>query len=244
MEKRREQLLEMLREQVFMTVTAMSKALFASEATIRRDLIALEKLGLIRRAHGGAEILNPKQVKPVWTLNARQDVSAKRKIAQQAASLVQDGSVLYLDSSSTAKHVLPFLQNKKLTIFTNCLETATQAAEMGLDTFLTGGQVNAVSRCCQGAMVQRLLGNVYVDLMFFSVTALSETGELTHNSAEAVDILRAMMSRCRASYLLCASSKLGHHATYSVCNCTELSGVIAETKLPGITNQLPIPEEG
>lgn len=239
MEKRREQLLDMLRERLFMTVTAMSKALFASEATIRRDLIALEKLGLIRRSHGGAELLNPKKVKPVWTLNARQDVSAKREIARQAAGLVRDGSTLYLDSSSTAKHVLPFLEGMKLTIFTNCLETAQQAAEMGFDTFLTGGQVNAASRCCQGAMVQRLLGNIHVDMMFFSVTALSETGELTHNSAEAVDLLRAMLSRARASYLLCAASKMGLHATYNVCSCTELSGVIAEKTLPGIVNQLP-----
>lgn len=243
MEKRREQLLDLLRERVFMTVSAMSKALFASEATIRMDLIALDKLGLIRRCHGGAEILNPKQVKPVWTLNARQDVSAKRKIAQQAAGLVRDGSALYLDSSSTAKHVLAFLEGMKLTIFTNCLETAQQAAEMGFDTFLTGGQVNAASRCCQGAMVQRLLGNIHVDMMFFSVTALSETGELTHNSAEAVDLLRAMLGRARASYLLCAASKMGLRATYNVCSCTELSGVIAERPLPGIVNQLPIPEK-
>lgn len=244
MEKRREQLLDMLRERVFMTVSAMSKALFASEATIRRDLIALDKLGLIRRCHGGAEILNPKQVKPVWTLNARQDVSAKRKIAQQAAGLVRDGSALYLDSSSTAKHVLTFLEGMKLTIFTNCLETAQQAAEMGFETYLTGGQVNAASRCCQGAMVQRLLGNIYVDMMFFSVTALTSEGELTHNSAEAAELLRAMMGRARASYLLCAASKLGRHATYNVCSCTELSGVIAEQTLPGIANQLPLPEEG
>lgn len=244
MENRREQLLELLREQVFMTVSSMSKALFASEATIRRDLIALEKLGLIRRAHGGAEILSPKQVKPVWSLNARQDVGAKRKIAQQAAGLVRDGSVLYLDSSSTAMHVLSFLQGMKLTIFTNCLETAAHAAEMGFDTFLTGGQVNAASRCCQGPMLHQLLGNIYVDMMFFSVTALSEDGELTHNSAEASDLLRFMMTRARASYLLCAGSKVGERATYHVCNCGELTGVIAEQPLPGIGNQLPVPGDG
>ena len=56
-------------------------------------------------------------------------------------------------------------------------------------------------------------------------------------------MLRAMLDRARASYLLCAASTMGRCATYHVCDCTELSGVIAERPLPGIANQLPLPEK-
>ena len=56
--KRQEQILELLRENGFVTVENLSKSLFTSPASIRRDLTRLEDMCFIKRTHGGASVLN------------------------------------------------------------------------------------------------------------------------------------------------------------------------------------------
>jgi len=240
---RHEQLLELLKQHQFMSVTALSKALFASEATIRRDLNHLEKMGLLTRCHGGASFQDSGRQNPSLTLANRMDMDAKRCIARQAAALCSDNQALFLDASSTAKQMLPFLSHRKgITLFTNGLETAASAAELGLDTYLIGGQVNATARCCQGPMIQRMLQNIHVDKLFFSAPALSAEGEITHHNPGLVSFLDCVRSKAKEVYMLCVAAKFGDVCTYHVCHVSELTGLISDQPLPQGLNQLPIQE--
>ena len=79
--KRQEQILELLRENGFMTVEKLSKLTFTSPASIRRDLTKLENTCFIRRTHGGASVLN--EINNAIPLNNRmaKNTVNKRKIA-------------------------------------------------------------------------------------------------------------------------------------------------------------------
>ncbi len=48
--KRQEQILQLLRQKEAMRIGQIAKALYTSEATVRRDLAAMESEGLVRRA--------------------------------------------------------------------------------------------------------------------------------------------------------------------------------------------------
>ena len=56
--ERQQKILDIIKEKQYASVSTLSKLLYASLPTIRRDLTELQKNGLITRSHGGAMILS------------------------------------------------------------------------------------------------------------------------------------------------------------------------------------------
>jgi len=67
-EKRYEDILKLVDQQRTVTVTNLSERLGASESTIRRDLLALDRMGKLVRVHGG---------EPASTANTRPKTQAR-----------------------------------------------------------------------------------------------------------------------------------------------------------------------
>ena len=100
--EREQEVLAALRSAGYQTVGQLSQALYISESTVRRILQELEKKGQIKRSDGGAELLDTHTHAPSFSARAYDHPEAKRAIARKAAELVWDGSVVFLDQSSTA----------------------------------------------------------------------------------------------------------------------------------------------
>src|SRR5213080_2934637 len=112
--ERRQQIVRLLEEGQRVTVPALSQHFAVSEVTIRKDLAWLEAQGLVQRTHGGA-ILNAAGSPPSeMSLDVRERLQfeEKARIAQAAASYVQDGETIALDASTTALAMAPFLSSK------------------------------------------------------------------------------------------------------------------------------------
>ncbi|MDD6841951.1 MAG: DeoR/GlpR family DNA-binding transcription regulator, partial [Spirochaetales bacterium] len=91
-----------------------------TEATIRRDLIELEKTKLIVRTHGGA--IRNELKKAIWqtsSLHNRLDRNKekKEKIAEFAATLIHDDESIILDGGSTTQILAPHLNKKNNMLF-------------------------------------------------------------------------------------------------------------------------------
>lgn len=236
--ERQEELMKLLRQNRFMTVGELCVQLFASEATIRRDLQKLDALKMINRSRGGASVNSDIGDYPLAVFN-KTGLTEKHVIAVQAAKLVRDNDVIFLDATSTVLTLLEYLNGVKgLTIFTNGLETAEKATTITTETYLIGGKVRGISSCCYGAFAENFLGEVHFDSMFFSIPAISTDGELTHYSPDLVPLYRSLMLRAKRKYLMCIGSKYGQTKAYRVCNCSELTGVISEIILPQHINQI------
>ena len=98
------------------TVKDLSTRLFTSEPSIRRDLVSLERQHLLKRIYGGA-ILDDNDVsrqRIPFLLRELEQSQEKVTIAKKAASLVGDGAVVFLDASSSAFNLIPFLALKKI----------------------------------------------------------------------------------------------------------------------------------
>ncbi len=226
--ERRQQLLGYLKEHKSATVAELSQVLYISEASVRRDIAALEAEGSVRRKYGGVVLAEYEN--SVVPLVLRDPVNAARKeeIAGRAAALVEDGMTVMLDASSTARRVVAHLEGKKdLRIITNNARIFERCPS-GITVYCTGGRYLRENAAFVGAKAEEFVRGVRADILFFSSQGLSETGVISDASEEETSLRRAMLSAAKRSYFLCDNSKRGKEHTFLLCNVEEITGVIGE----------------
>lgn len=230
-EKTRDQLvLDILKENGHTSVHTLCQTLFLSEATVRRCLAELARRGLIRRTHGGAALLeNYTHVSPFRSriiLNS----AAKREIAEKAAALVPDGSILFLDQSSTAFYLAEKLTEKTaLTVITNNIEIAACLSQTNFDVFLSGGQLCRDARMCLvGADAQETFRQFHADFAFFSTRSLSDSGVLSDCNREEIHVRNAMLKNAACRVFLCDSSKFATTSGHIQCSLSDVDMLISE----------------
>jgi len=228
--EREKEILSILNVNEFVSVKQLCDTLFASESSIRRDLKALEERGLVKRSYGGAE--RNRNHSNIVTFNHRtkQNEDAKREIAQKAATLIKDGDVIFLDQSSTAFYLAEqILDRSSLTVVTNNIEIAMLLSNSKIRLISSGGFLSDENRnCLIGGDAQKTFEDVYADLMFFSVKAVSEDGSVTDCSREEVLVRNAMLKNSEKKILLCDSSKFGSKAPFKQCRLEEVDILISE----------------
>lgn len=228
--ERQEQILQLLSGNGALRVGDLAKALYTSEATVRRDLSAMEKQGLVRRVYGG--VVPAKEDMPL-DFRSKENTAAKREIAAKAARLIREGDTVFLDASSTAQHLIPHLSHfRELTVITNSLRVL-EALSAGPHRLLsTGGEVISRNMALVGRAAESTLENLAPSIAFFSAQGLSECGEITDSSEEETALRRAVLRRAVRRVFLCDSSKLGKQYLYRLCHLRDVDDVIADRALP------------
>ena len=230
MNKERERaILELLVKEHRVTVRQLAHTLYTSEPSVRRDLASLEQQHLIRRVHGGA-ILDENgisELKIPFVIRELECFDEKTAIAEKAAALVPDESVIFLDASSSALQLVPFLAVKKnITVITSGIKSITRLAEYGVRVIGTGG--NLINSCLSfvGEEACRTVRSYYADFCFFSCRGLSLNGELSDISVEENIVRREMITRAKSSYLLCAQNKIDRQYYHKLCTLSDIHGLI------------------
>ena len=154
-EERFAAILSILQKQRTVTVLELTQALSISESTIRRDLVALHKMGKLKKVHGGATLLHKEYGLYETEVAARSEehVEEKKRIARYAASLIQAHDFVYIDAGSTTLHMVEYLKEEEAIYVTNGLEHGRRLAAQGFRTFLLAGcgkqnRSGGMSRCC------------------------------------------------------------------------------------------------
>ena len=150
-------IMEMLKDGQAVSIHTLSKTLYISESTLRRDLAALHMEGLIRRIRGGAILAaNNRDVPRLIRENDAPDI--KNIIGARAAELVHPGDVILLDPSTTCSYMVPYLpQHTDLLAITSGLKTALALSERHNRTMVTGGAVMDNSYSMVGSHTEPLL---------------------------------------------------------------------------------------
>ena len=146
-DERQNQILEIIKEKVFVRVDELAARVYASPATIRRDLALLDQAGLIQRLHGGASLIGASAGETSTLVRKQSNVVEKRRIALRALDFIQNGGCYFLDSSTTSEKIVPFLTKKNdITIITNGLETGVQLASIpSCKGYIAGGEIQRKS---------------------------------------------------------------------------------------------------
>ena len=226
--ERQQQLLSYLKEHKSATVAELSGVLFISQASVRRDIAALEQEGLVRRKYGGVVLTEYENSVVPLALRDPANAARKDKIARRAAALVEDGMTLMLDASSTARRIVGFLEGKKeLRIITNNARLF-ERCPAGITVYCVGGRYIRENAAFVGAKAEEFVRGVRADILFFSSQGLSAEGIISDASEEETSLRRAMLDAAKSSYFLCDGTKRGKEHTFVLCSTEEITGVIGD----------------
>lgn len=228
--ERENQILDLLKEKGFMSVANLSKMLFASQSSIRRDLTNLEKKGIVRRSYGGAELIVSKSNILPFTTRAYDSVAEKQIIAKKAAGLVKDGDVIFLDQSSTCYFLAMELIDKKgITVVTNSLIILNFLSLTDLKVISTGGILSREDRTCLvGEGAEKTYDSIFADIAFFSTKSLSSDGIISDCTQEEISVRKIMLKNSSKRVYLCNSAKFDTKSPYIQCSLSEVDILISE----------------
>ena len=227
-EEQIDRLLKIIEKNGFATVKYIARTVYASESTVRRQLTTLERMGLIVRSYGGAELKKDSTNTPI-EMRLQKNHKQKDIIAKRAAELITENSTVFIDASSTCLHMAPYLADKKhITVYTYSARLCDILAEYGLkDVYCLGGLYKATSKVFIGEYAVDMAQKVFYDYFFFSSSGFSD-GTVFDYSKDETHIRRAILPNAEIKYFLCDSGKFGKRSANILCKKTELTGIITE----------------
>jgi DeoR family transcriptional regulator of aga operon len=246
--RRSEDILKFLLGAGSATIEELLAVAGSSAPSIRRDLARLENRGLIRRTHGGAELVEPLLYEPFrydssFLAREQRFASEKRRMGLAAAELVQPGETVGLTAGTTTTHIGRSIRHRdKIQVITNAINIGMELCNQpGIRTYLTGGVVPwAWSFSLTGNAALTFLDDVYMEKVFLSVTGLdAERGATTLETDEAL-VYRKMVKQSKQVIVAADSSKLGKVSPAFICPVSEIHILITDT---GATAEVLAPFE-
>lgn len=230
---RQDKILKILTERKSITTNELQKLVFASSSTIIRDLIKMEKQGLIKRTHGGASIIIPKDTESSLTLRVKKNINEKNKIARKVIELIDDNSSIFIDSSTTVQALIPYLSSFKfLTIITNGLNNALLlSAQTSASIYFIGGMVATNSNSAIGSMAIDTLQKLNADYTIISAGGV-QNNSITEYSVEQANVKRMMIKKSKKTFLLVDSSKFNKINIAQIARIEEIDYLISEQEPP------------
>lgn len=205
--ERRNKIAEMIISNGSIKVGELAKAFDVSTETIRKDLIFLDKKGIVKKSHGGALSSLEFIEKPLEDRNM-ENYEAKLAIANEALSFIKDNSVIFIDAGSTALCLAKLLYLKKgLTIITNSVSALNVLANSKNIVHMSGGQLNNTTMALEGFGASNFLSKIKVDIAF-----LGSSGFKGHNGPTSIDFSDAevksiMIKNAKQTVVLADSKK-------------------------------------
>lgn len=186
------------------------KKLNISLATVRRDLAALERRGLIERTWGGAKVRSPIDYLADFKDAAAKEASAKRDIAAAAAAHVQPGMVIGLSGGTTCTELARWLRGKPVTVVTNAINVATELYNHSLTkVIVTGGMLNSYSYELIGEMVGYTLQEYRLDICFLGCSGVSTDFGFSMRDHLESAMARAFLAVSKQAIVIADHSKIG-----------------------------------
>ncbi|MDM0035078.1 DeoR/GlpR family DNA-binding transcription regulator [Variovorax sp. J22P271] len=219
-----------------LSVERVVQDLDVSRETVRRDLVALEGLGELRRVHGGAVATTPSPEPPLaLRLIARQ--KEKRAIAKAALGLLQPGQTVFLDAGSTTAILAEEIAGLSgMTVITNSLAIALKLAGAdegrvsGNAVRLLGGQIDVKTQATHGDGTLEDLRRFRADLALLSPVGLHpKHGAMSFEHHEAA-VARAMAQQAQQVVILADHSKIGQASRVTYVRSADIDIMVTDAR--------------
>jgi DeoR/GlpR family transcriptional regulator of sugar metabolism len=228
--QRRDQIIKLLHEDGSAKVVDLAKLFRVSEVTIRQDLEKLEAEDHIIREHGGAYLKNVEDQVRSFSLANTEHMDRKEMIGRKAASLIESGETIILDSGSTTTEIARNLKGRKhITVITNALNIALMlGVEPGIEVMMTGGEFKPPTLSLTGQKAADFLKDIHVDKLFLATAGISLKAGLTYPSISDLVVKRAMIEAAETVYLVADSSKMRKSAFASLGALSLINYIITD----------------
>ncbi|MEU2671644.1 DeoR/GlpR family DNA-binding transcription regulator [Streptomyces sp. NPDC007164] len=196
------------------SVSELSHRLGVSEMTVRRDLDALERQGLVRRVHGGAVATRPREEDAGFSARERWQTATKDRLGAAVAGLVEPGSRVLLDAGTTTMHVAEHLAARgPLTVAVLSLQAALSLADRpGIDLLVVGGRSRPGERSLVGPLALRTLEALAFDCFVMSIGGVHAEHGWSEFSLDDAAVKQAGLARATRTIAVADATKLGVRA--------------------------------
>jgi len=228
--ERQQRILEIADEHGVVRVNELSKLFAVSVMTIRRDLVTLEEQGLLRRSHGGAVSRRRFQRESNYDQKGKRNRSEKEAIGRLAATLIEPGETILVNSGSTTLELLRHLPEIELRVITSNAGAVSALMSSRIECIVLGGVYRHRSNSFVGAFAVQTLDNVYGSKAFIGVDGLDLEAGLTTPHHQEAEIARQMIRRTRGEVVILAdSSKIGGVSPFITTSLDPIDIIITDT---------------
>ncbi|GAA0583510.1 DeoR/GlpR family DNA-binding transcription regulator [Streptomyces crystallinus] len=243
-EQRRALILDEVRRRGGVRVNELTRKLNVSDMTVRRDLDALARQGVIEKVHGGAvPVVEASTHEPGFEAKSGLELSAKEDIARAAAAMAVPGSAIALSGGTTTYALAhQLLDVPDLTVVTNSVRVADvfHAAQRaagatgnrpGAATVVLTGGVRTPSDSLVGPVADQAIRSLHFDVLFLGVHGISvEAGLSTPNLAEA-ETNRRFVRSARRVVVVADHTKWGTVGLSSFASLDEVHTLVTDSGL-------------
>jgi DeoR/GlpR family transcriptional regulator of sugar metabolism len=239
--ERRARIVAALKDQRAVRVPMLSEELGVSEITIRRDLLLLEREGVLDRTYGGAVLKKQLASEARWDDAGSVNVAEKDAVAAAAAEMIEPQDTVFIGSGTTVvnilRHVDPELQAR---VVTHSLAVASEARGLSLEVLFLGGLYRPQLDAVEGTWPLDMINQIYADKAFLGADGLDVRAGLTTPSMAAATIELAMIRRTRGEVVVLAdSSKIGIVGPLVICPLDQIDVILVDDGVdPGVVKQI------
>ncbi|MFD1957619.1 DeoR/GlpR family DNA-binding transcription regulator [Paenibacillus thailandensis] len=233
-QRRREGILQLLKQQGRITIQEIVEKFGCSEATARRDLEQMEAAYPLIRTIGGAmyDGLNAVRELP---FSEKEGLSylEKERIAAVAATLIEEGDIVGLSGGTTNYLIAKMLKTRSgITVVTNAVNIAMELAGSGVQVVVTGGIMRHNSFELCGPLGEGMVAHLNIGKMFIGVDGVSEANGITTYSEQEAQIAKALIQRSQYTYAVFDETKVGKSSLFSIADLSEIQAFITDKPLP------------
>ena len=234
-EERQQAMAQQITLQGRLSVAELSSAFDVTTETVRRDLSALERIGLVRRVHGGAVPAGSLTVIEAG-LGERETAhsAAKDAIAAAAVQLLPPpGSTIIIDAGTTTGRLAASLpRDHRLTVVTHAVPVAARlAGSPHIDLHLLPGRVRPTTQAAVGSDTVAALGELRADAAFLATNGLTMDHGLTTPDREEGATKRAIVAAARRTVVLTDASKIGMESSIRFATLEDIDVLVTDSSI-------------
>jgi DeoR family glycerol-3-phosphate regulon repressor len=235
---RQRAMLDLVRQKGFVSVEGLAHHFGVTSQTIRRDINALCREGLLRRYHGGAGL--PSSVENVaYTARQVMCLEEKRRIAQTLAEHIPDQASLFITLGTTTEEVAKALMDHQgLRVITNNLNVATiLSGNPGFEVIVAGGVVRRRDRGITGEATIDFISQFKVDFGVIGISGIDQDGTLLDFDYREVRVQQAIIANSRTVLLAADHTKFGRNAMVRLGDLSQIHTLFTDEEPPRAIRQ-------
>lgn len=227
--ERRKQILDILKQRKIISTKELEKQLFCSTSTLRRELIKLENEHIIIRSHGEISLVSANNIEYNYLTRKLEHENPKKIIADIASTFLTNNQSIFLDSSTTASYLIPYLENfSHLRVITNGLESALKLSMIdNVSLYFAGGYIKNNTNSALGDFTTAFLDNFHTDLAIFSCRGLDRFGTYEANHEQAL-IKKRMIENSSSNILLVDHTKFNTSHYFKLSSYQHIDSIITD----------------
>jgi DeoR family fructose operon transcriptional repressor len=237
-EERQQAIARLVNQRGRVSVNQLAREYDVTTETVRRDLSTLERMGLVRRVHGGVvPLASLSLIESGLRERDQVNTDVKERIARAALDqLPPPGGTVVLDAGSTTGRLASLLPpDHELTVVTHAVPIAARlAGQRQIDLRLLPGRVRRTTQAAVGAETVQALSHLRVDVAFLGTNGITTDHGLTTPDPDEAAVKRALVESGRTVVALADASKLGIETAVRFAAPGEIDVLVTDGDVSGV----------